>query len=286
MSYEENNTNTTTRIVEHHPSTNSILLPLTIAACVVALAVMAFVQVNMHHDQQRTNDLIASMAEKQAAKFDALESRAATLEQDTSTLHAQGTTYGSALKDTHRRLVLTRTATEKKLAQEIGKEHEMTAQQIGQLATDQEAKLGSINGEVVAVKGNLTETKANLDGVSSKLDHTIGDLGVQSGLVARNHDELADLRRKGERDYTEFDLKKGKDFTRVSDLSMRLMRTDAGNQKYTVSLLVADKKLEKKDKTALEPVQLYMPGGHKLVEIVVWDVNKDRVVGYVSAPKL
>jgi hypothetical protein len=263
---------------------NSLWQPLAMAALVVALGAMAYVQVNMRHEQERMTRTITQLAEKEQSRIDALESRAATLEEDTSSLHSQTTTASNALKDTQRRLTQTRTST----LTEIKKQQELsakTAAQISDLSQVEDNRYGSMSGEVKTVKGSLDETRANLDGVKSKLDCTVGDLGVQSGLIARNHDELTDLKRRGERDYAEFDLKKSKDFTRVSDLGLQLTKADAKKQRYTVAVMVADKRLEKKDKTALEPLQLYMPGGHKLVEIVVWDVNKDRVVGYVSSPK-
>jgi hypothetical protein len=263
----------------------NLMQTLTIAALVVALAAMAFVQVGMKHEQERTNRVIAEMADKDQARMEAMEQRAGALEQDNSTLHAAGVDTTSAIKDTQRRIQLTAKATTKKLASQIDETREAAAKQLADLSQQQEEKLGSINGEVSNVKGNLDQTKANLDGVAAKLDKTVGDLGEQSGIIAKNHEELLDLKRKGERDYAEFDLKKTKDFTRVSDVSLKLTKTDANRQKYTVSVMVADKRLEKRDKTALEPVQLYMPGGHKLVEIVVWDVNKDHITGYVSSPK-
>ena len=268
-----------------HKDHGSIMQTLTIVALVVALGAMAFVQVNMKHEQERTNRAIADLSDKEQARIDATEQRTSVLEQDNATLHALGADANSAIQSTQRRLSVTARATDKKIATEIEQTRQATDKALTDLSQQQEAKLGSINGEVSTVKGNLDETKASLNGVSAKLDRTVGDLGEQSGLVARNHEELLTLKRQGERDYAEFDLKKAKDFTRVSDVAMRLTKTDAGRQRYTVAVKVADKLLEKRDKTALEPVQLYLPGGHKLVEIVVWDVNKDHVTGYVSMPK-
>jgi chromosome segregation ATPase len=263
----------------------TVMQTLTIAALVVALVAMAFVQIGMKHEQERTNRALTELSDKEQARLDAMEQRTATLEQDTGALHALGADENSAIKATQRRLAVATTTTNKKIANEIEQARAATDKALADLSQDQEAKLGSLNGEVSNVKGNLDETKANLDGVTAKLDRTVGDLGEQSGLVARNHEELQTLKRQGERDYAEFDLKKTKDFTRVSDVALRLTKTDAGKQKYTVAVKVADKLLEKRDKTALEPVQLYLPGGHKLVEIVVWDVNKDHITGYVSMPK-
>src|SRR5258706_16356252 len=100
MTYEE--TKETSR-----PS-GSILQPLAIAALVVALGAMAFVQVNMRHEQERSNRMMSDLNEKQAARIETLEQRAATLEQEATTLNSQGTTTSSALKDTQKRLAATR----------------------------------------------------------------------------------------------------------------------------------------------------------------------------------
>jgi hypothetical protein len=268
-----------------HKDHGTIMQTLTIVALVVALCAMAFVQVNMKHEQERTNRAIADLSEKEQARIDAMDQRTSTLEQDTAALHALDADASNSIKATQRRLSVTASATDKKIASEIAQTREATDKALTDLSQQQEEKLGSLNGEVSNVKGTLDQTTASLSGVSAKLDRTVGDLGEQSGLVARNHEELLALKRQGERDYAEFDLKKTKDFTRVSDVAMRLTKTDAGHQRYTVAVKVADKLLEKRDKTALEPVQLYLPGGHKLVEIVVWDVNKDHITGYVSMPK-
>jgi chromosome segregation ATPase len=263
----------------------NIMQTLTIVALVIALAAMAFVQVGMKHEQERTNRAIADLGDKDQSRMEAMEQRTSMLEQDNATLHANGVTVNGAIKDTQRRLTITAKATDKKIASEVQEARDAADKAITDLSQQEEAKLGDVNGQVSSVKSNLEDAKASLTNVADKLDRTVGDLGEQSGVIARNHEELLALKRQGERDYSEFDLKKAKDFTRVSDLSLRLTKTDSGHQKYTVAVKVADKLLEKRDKTALEPVQLYLPGGHKLVEIVVWDVNKDHVTGYVSAPK-
>src|SRR5579871_2182242 len=215
------------QVYEVRHSNNSVMLVLTVAALVLALGALAFMQVNMRHEQDRTNRAIADLQEKSQARIDAVEQRAAALEQENSSLHALDATTKKAIQDTQRRLNITRTAAQKKLEEEIAKVNETTGKQFNDFQQAQDAKFGSINGDMTTVKTNLDAAKTNLDGVSSKLDKTIGDLGEQSGLIARNHEELAELKRKGERDYAEFDLKKTKDFSRFSDVSMKLLKTDA-----------------------------------------------------------
>src|ERR1051325_6165783 len=111
MTYEE--TKETSR------SSGSILQPLAIAALVVALGAMAFVQVNMRHEQERTNRMIGEMNEKQQARIETLEQRAATLEQEATTLNSQGTSTSAALRETQKRLAATKAATFKKIDSQI-----------------------------------------------------------------------------------------------------------------------------------------------------------------------
>lgn len=150
-----------------------------------------------------------------------------------------------------------------------------------QLATkanaDDVTKLG---GDVSGVKNALEDTK-------SRLECAIGDLGVMSGLIARNHDDLEELKRKGDRNYYEFTLQKSKTPQRIGPVQISLIKTDQKKSGYTVTLLADDKAIEKKDKTAGEPVQFYVKGTqrHSPYEIVVFDVGKNQVTGYLSTPR-
>jgi DNA repair exonuclease SbcCD ATPase subunit len=150
-----------------------------------------------------------------------------------------------------------------------------------QLATkanaDDVTKLG---GDVTGVKNDLEDTK-------SKLERATGDMGVMSGLIARNHDDLEELKRKGDRNYFEFTLQKSKTPQRIGPVQMSLNKTDQKKSRYTVTVLADDKAIEKKDKTAGEPVQFYVKGTQHYApyEIVVFDVGKNQVTGYLSTPK-
>jgi cell division protein FtsB len=150
-----------------------------------------------------------------------------------------------------------------------------------QLATkasqDDVSKLG---GDVTGVKSDLEDTK-------SKLERATGDMGVMSGLIARNHDDLEELKRKGDRNYYEFTLTKSKTPSKVGPVEVTLNKTDQKRSKYTVTLLADDRSIEKKDKTAGEPVQFYVKGTARYTpyELVVFDVSKNQVTGYLSTPK-
>jgi hypothetical protein len=145
--------------------------------------------------------------------------------------------------------------------------------------------LENLGGEVGKVKEDLAASKAAIEETNAKLSRAVGDLGEQSGLIARNAEELAALKVAGLRDYVEFDLKKAKSPTPVGPVAIRLTNADAKRHKFNMVLVVDDLEIEKKDKTLLEPVQFYRKGSRQLQEIVVFTVAKDRIVGYLSMPK-
>ena len=206
--------------------------------------------------------------------------RAETLENNYADLKGQLDVTGEKLGLTQSELARARS-----IAQQAREEQKKTAAELGGQLQEQQQALGSLSGEVGTVKTDVASTKEELKQTQTKLERTIGDLGVQSGLIARNSDEVQELKRRGERDYFEFDLKKSKNYTRVGQVSVRLNKTDAKRQKFTMTLLANDKVVEKKDKTLLEPVQFYLAGTRNLLELVVYQVDKDRVVGYLSVPK-
>ena len=143
----------------------------------------------------------------------------------------------------------------------------------------------TLGGEVVKVKDDVAASKAAIEAAQAQLQRAIGDLGEQSGLIARNADEVAALKRAGLREYYEFDLTKAKTPKPVGPVAVRLKDADAKRHKFNMVLVVDDIEIEKKDKTLLEPVQFYRKGSRQLNEIVVYAVQKDRITGYLSTPK-
>ena len=157
--------------------------------------------------------------------------------------------------------------------------------QIGQVQQEANAKIGQVSTDLTGAKGDIDATRKDLDATKAKLTSTVGDLGVQSGLIARNQEELDQLKRQGERNIFELHLSKSKNPTRVGPIQVTLTKTDPKKFKYTMTVIADDKTVEKRDKTADEPVQFYVKGVPRPYEIVVFDVSKDKVNGYLSTPK-
>ena len=155
---------------------------------------------------------------------------------------------------------------------------------VAEVQQNADAKIGNVSGEVKTVAANLDATRKDL--ADSRREIT-DDKTSLSAQIARNAGELSEMRKKGERDFFEFDVAKPKknEMTRVADIQLQLRKTDPKKAKYDVLIQVDDSKLEKKDRTANEPVQ-FLVGRDKLrYEIVVNFVDKDRIRGYLSAPK-
>ena len=153
-------------------------------------------------------------------------------------------------------------------------------------ANSTKSRVGEVSTDLANVKTDAATTKAELEKTIADLKSTKGDLGVQSGLIATNGKELAALRQLGERNYTEFRLAKEKTPRKVGDVQMRLKSADMKKNRYTIELIADDKLVEKKDKTINEPVQFMLSRATQPFEIVVNEVKKDMIAGYISSPKV
>jgi chromosome segregation ATPase len=167
--------------------------------------------------------------------------------------------------------------------------HEDATNRLNAVQQEATTKIDGVSGEVRGVRTDLDLTRADLKTTRSDLSATREevansrrDLGV---LIARNSTELAELRRKGERDYVEFEVKKGKQFQRVGDVLVQLRKTDVKRQKYEVVINADDTAVQKKDRTANEPVTFLVGRERVRYELVVNHVEKDKIRGYISAPK-
>lgn len=174
----------------------------------------------------------------------------------------------------------------------LAQQQEQTVSDLATVKQDTGSKLGAINGQISGVKGDvntnqkaIASTQAELEATKAQLKSTIGDLGVQSGLIATTRGELDALEKSGARAYYEFKLTKSKTPTRVGAVSLLLKKVDPKHERYTLEVYADDAKVEKKDKTLNEPVQFLVGSNHALNELVVYQMDKNTVTGYVSAPK-
>ena len=156
-----------------------------------------------------------------------------------------------------------------------------TTTKLAEYQQDSNTRIGNVSGEVAGLKQDLASTR---DDWGRQL------VDVKTALsagIAKNAGELSDLRKKGDRDYFEFDIKRNskQPFSRVADIQLAVLKTDPKKHKYNCAIQVDDFTLEKRDRTANEPVQFLVGRDQLRYEVVVNSVEKDRIRGYVSAPK-
>jgi len=130
-----------------------------------------------------------------------------------------------------------------------------------------QAQLDEQNREIEATRGDLSDTRTTL-----------------TGSIAHTHDELVVLERKGERSYFEFDLAKDKQFKHEGPVGISLRKANVKHQYADLALMVDDRNLAQKHVNLDQPVMFYMPDTEQPVQIVINDITKDHIHGYVSAP--
>jgi len=135
------------------------------------------------------------------------------------------------------------------------------------------------------VRTEVASTQGQLERTIADLRRTTGDMGVMSGLIATNAKEVDALKQLGDRTYTEFTLYKRKEPIKLADITILLKNANVKANRYTLELQADDRKFEKKDKAANEPVQFYVGRNRQPHELVINQVGKDRIVGYLATPK-
>jgi len=152
--------------------------------------------------------------------------------------------------------------------------------------TEVASDVSGVKTDVNGVKAEVSSTQAGLEKTTADLRRAIGDMGVMSGLIATNGKELETLRALGERNYVEFDISKNQASKKLGNIALTLKKSDLKHSRYTVEIVSDDKRVEKKDKTNNEPVQFYIGGSRQPYEIVINQLKKDEVIGYLSSPKV
>jgi multidrug efflux pump subunit AcrA (membrane-fusion protein) len=259
--------------MEHQSNAGKWILTLLALGFV---AVSAYTHYVMHVAVKKLTDDNAA----NQAKIAELQNRMQTAEAQAETLARQAGMTKKELVQRTAELQAQQKAAESRLEQEA-KEQQAQQAQIGQVNGD----IAGVRTDVGGVKTDVASTKADLEATKAKLQSTIGDLGVQSGLVATTRSDLEVLKHKGDRNYYEFTLLKGAKPQAIATVSLQLKKADGKHGKFTMNVTADDKTIEKKDRNIAEPIQFYSGRDHLLFELVVWTVDKNKATGYLSTPK-
>jgi len=286
-----------TTYTEPQPQRSPLLTALVAGAIIALVAANIYLYIQIDHLQTDVAKLDQSFKTGLTSLRDAssvttaaqqrhLETLKEELEAARTSLHDQARTMSAQAK-------AEATARAEQLARQIEAEQAKVQQQVSseisdvkQSATAANSKIADVSTDVGNVKTQVSATQAELQKTIADLKSVTGDLGVQSGLVATNGKELAALKRLGDRNYVDIKLGKTKQPQRFADITLLLKNVDVKKNRYSVQVMADDKLTLKENKSINEPVQFYTTKGGRLpYELVVNQVGKNEIVGYLSTPK-
>jgi chromosome segregation ATPase len=228
-----------------------------------------------------TDQKLADAEKKNTELADQLEATRARLSATTETLSQN---VGATQKqiDARTATIMAAQRAQDAATARLAQEQQSTEKQVGAVSSD----VASVKTDVGGVKTDVATTRSDLETTKAQLQRVVGDAGVMSGLIATNHSELEDLKHRGDRNYFEFTLQKGAKPTLLSTIKLEVKKVDDKHSRYTLEVSADDRTIDKKDKTLDEPLQFYTGKDAKaLYEIVVNNIEKNKVSGYLSTPK-
>ena len=260
-------------------SASGAFIVVVLVACIAAFGSLIWCYALQSHISD-TEKKLADSEKKNALLSEELEGTNARLSAATETLSKNVGATQKQIEARAEMIMAAQKATSAETAR-IAQQQQQTEKQIGAVSTE----VAGVKTDVGGVKSDVASARNDLESAKSQLQRVIGDAGVMSGLIATNHSELEQLKHRGDRNYYEFTLQKGAQPTLMSTIKIQLKKVDDKHSRYTLNVSADDRNIEKKDKNLDEPVQFYTGKTPVLYEIVVNNIEKNRVSGYLSTPK-
>jgi len=176
--------------------------------------------------------------------------------------------------------------TERRLQAAQAEQARIFNSKVTEVQKEADTKIDAVGTDVAGVKTDVASTKSELEKTVAELKRVNGELTGQGTLIATNGKELDALKSLGERNYFQFTIAREKAPQKVGDVLIELKKTDPKRNRYTIEITADDKKTEKKDRTINEPLQFYTSKARQPYEVVVNEVQKNRIVGYLATPKV
>jgi len=255
------------------------LIPVAILLGIVAVAGLGIgwsASGRAHDTQQALTTEIKTTREGFTHDLGALQQRLAETEKTNGELQSDLGVVTKHLRLTQGEL--------KKARQEAAQIREENAQQLAAMDTAVKGELATkaSSEEVKAVSGEVSGVRTDLDTTKQNLQMAKSEMGT---LIARNHEQIEQLRRLGERDYIEFTIQSRHAPQKVGNVTVELRGVSPKKNQFTLALVVDDLRVEKRNRTVNEPIFFYTKGARQPLELVINQVGKNKVVGYLSIPK-
>ncbi|HET7209319.1 MAG TPA: hypothetical protein VFI95_22270 [Terriglobales bacterium] len=258
---------------------SSWVLPAVIVLGLVAIGGLGFgwnASSKLDATQQAVTAQVKTVQQSVEQDVSSLKDRIAQDEKTNSDLQGDLKVVTDKLKITQGQL--------RKARQETAKLNDEATQKISALDTSVHTELATKAGtdDVKNVDTKVTAVSSDLNTTKEDLKMAKSEMGT---LIARNHDEIDQLRRLGERDYVEFSIAGKNKPQKVGNVTVELKGVNQKKNQVSFAMVVEDKRFEKKNRALNEPIFFYTSGTRLPEEIVINKVGKDQISGYVSIPK-
>jgi type II secretory pathway pseudopilin PulG len=172
----------------------------------------------------------------------------------------------------------------KKAREEAVKLNDATTEKVSALDTSVHSELATkaTSDDVKTVDTKVVGVKTDLDATREDLKMARSEMGT---LIARNHDEIDQLRRLGERDYVEFTIVGRNKPQKVGNVTVELKGINEKHSQFSAAVTIEDRRFDKKNRAMNEPIFFYLSGTHIPEEIVINKIGKNTISGYLSIPK-
>jgi len=236
-----------------------------------------------HNASTQTTEVQQAFDGKVKAMQTDFTSQIATLQQHEAQVDTTNAGLQSDLTVVTKRLRLTQSDLKKARdeAEAIRTEDQQKIAEVDAAAKTELATKASTE-DVKGVDGKVDVVRTDLTGTQNDLKMARSELGT---LIARNHEDVEQLRRLGERDYIEFTIDAKNKPQKVGSFMVELRGTNPTKKRYNVSLIVDDSRIDKKNLPINEPIFFHQGSERRPLELVVNSIAKDKVTGYISVPK-
>jgi hypothetical protein len=259
-------------------------VPGWVVAVIAALGVVAVVGLVMAHNASTQATEIQQAFDTKAKTMQTdFAGQIAAIQQHETQADSANAGLQSDLGVVTKRLRLTQTDLKKARdeAETIRTEDQQKIAEVDAAAKTELATKASTD-DVKGVDGKVDGVRSDLSGTQNDLKMARSELGT---LIARNHEDVDQLRHLGERDYVEFTIDAKNKPVKVGSFMVELRGTNPSKKRYNVSLVVDDTRIEKKNLPVNEPIFFHQGNDRRPLELVVNTVEKDKVTGYISVPK-
>jgi len=259
-------------------------VPGWVVALLAAFGVVAVVGLVMAHNAStQTEQVQQSFDTKMKAMQTDYTGQIAQLQQHQAAVDTADAGLQSDITVVTKRLRLTQGDLKKARdeAEAIRTEDQQKIAEVDEAAKTELATKASTD-DVKGVDGKVDGVRTDLSGTQNDLKMARSELGT---LIARNHEDVEQLRHLGERDYVEFTIDAKNKPQKVGSFMVELRGTNPAKKRYNVSLIVDDSRIDRKNLPVNEPIFFHQGNDRRPLELVVNSVGKDKVTGYISVPK-